>query len=300
MPSAVSVTAMVTPFPGSLRPPRPEPGEGMLGFVIRHHRDEWANFVEAETREGTTTPSQLSAVANGAVDPNELATTLRERLSEFMNMRLPSHWRTTKCLAELREHLQEPLSQIVDYGFELTQILSPRERLPSTDARSRTRSEQLATLEALGAEIVLVETGLAGEIGLAQHLMRVKGHILWLVAGATHFLAPLAALTLKQAIGQFRSQPQLALYTDGAYSFLYRTSALNHLVDDGALLTNDVNHHARLLQAAGFRCGRAPSLDYVLSHLEPLYGGEVAAYETRERPSAPSRPGLFRRLLGRD
>jgi hypothetical protein len=272
----------------------------MLGFVIRHHGNEWVNFVESETRPGTTTRSVLSAIANGSINPNELDSTLRGRLSDFMNMRLPSHWRTTKCLAELRAHLQAPSSQLIDYGFKLTQVLSPHERLPSTDARSRTQPDQLAILEALGAELVLVETGLAREIGLAHHLIRVEGEILWVVAGATYFSPMLAALTLKRLVASFVNEPRFALYSDGAYSFLYRTSALNQLVDDGASLTNDINQHARLLQAAGFRCGTAPNRDHVLGHLEPLFGGEAEAYENEKRPSRSSQGGFLRRLLGRD
>ena len=286
---------MVGSFPSSLRQPQLLPGEKHVAFVIRHHSDEWKNFSNRMQLHSRLTATTRRRIESGDV-PEDLDASLHDELHAFINLRLPYHWRTVKSLADLRQELTGPMAQVCDYGFQLTQIITPYERAPSDNVQSQTQSDNFRSIEALGAELALIETGLTRKLGLAQHLPRVKGELLWIIAGGTHFDAMHVILAMKRVISAFRSDPRLAFYSDDAYSFIYRTSALWELHEDGQDFGTDWSQAAHLLEAAGYRCSQAPDQFGSLSELEPLYGGEEPG--SRIRPAARRR-GLFARIFGR-
>jgi hypothetical protein len=260
--SGITLSAIVSGFPPELRSPRPLPGETMAELVIRNHRQEWLNLADRLRREFHVSEdvySRLRAAQwHTAADP-----AVRREIEWWMNMRLPTHGRTLRGLAELRDDMRGPMGQI--WQLELVDIIWPRQNDPS----GNTDAEQLA--ESLG--VIYAGAPQAGPLDIGSLLRYVHGDYLWILPGGT-LLSPVTTMALLRVLRAFHDNGQLALYYDRGHSMIYRTAALQALLSASRTLSADLRENARMLQEAGFELAANDDPRVSLVELEPLYGGE--------------------------
>jgi hypothetical protein len=103
------ITVLVMGFPPSLRQAQPLPGETRAQMVIRLHPRQWENFVDRLKSSNSTTSDVWDRLLQG--DLSVMRDNVEKHIEEFMNMRLPTHWRTLHDLADLRRYLNDPSMQ---------------------------------------------------------------------------------------------------------------------------------------------------------------------------------------------
>jgi tetratricopeptide (TPR) repeat protein len=259
----IPLTALVLGIPPFVHSPQLREGETRFQFLVRHHPREWSNFIERMKNElgaSTHTCSLLGSLNFSSItDPIVIS-----KCEAWANHRLPTHHRTLESLSHLRKMLQDELGQIM--LFDLAQILWPREKDPSGD----TSAEKMAS--EMGAEVISLETGIRREMDLSCFLPVVKGKYLWALPGGSRFMAPLVALSLRRVLSHMEATPQVALYTDGSYSFIGRVSALASTAKKKGALPADLREMARILQADGFSLYRDSDPGFALCEIEHIFG----------------------------
>lgn len=270
MNTVVTLSVVVTGFPVQLRRPKPLPGETLAQLVIRNHPQEWRICVERlETEFGISTDSayRLRSGHLEVADPG-----MREQIMRFMNHRLPTRGRTLQDLAELRDTVKDLRYQS---GFDLVEILWPRERNPSGDQSA----ERMA--ESMGAKVIQLPTGLPRAMDLASMLPHISGEFVWLVPGGTKLMPPLVVLSLERVLRHLTGSPRRALYTDNAFSIIYRVAALKELLRSGKTLPADLREMGRLMRESGYELAVDHDDNSVLCDLEEVYGGRSPVGQPR-------------------
>lgn len=193
----VYLTALVTGLPRFIHGPQLRNSETELQFLVHHYPVEWENCVANLREEHGVSERicfQLRSLKIRDIDDPVVKT----EVEEWVNWRLPTSYRTLKSLCKVRDlrNYEELLRKYKIYGkvfgskreheeyvnflgFELIQILWPREKDPSGD----TSTENMAT--SMGVEVVPLETDASRELNLVMFLPHVKGAFLWLVPGGS-------------------------------------------------------------------------------------------------------------------
>ena len=276
-------SALVTGLPPGVHGPDLRHGESRLQFLIRHHPDEWKNFGERVGKDlgfEESDHKRLIAQDPALINRSQIV----PHITRWANMRLPAHWRTLHCLSELRSSLtQAPMSL---FGLSLKQIIWPREKNPSCDDSA----ERIAA--EIGAEVVSLSTGIVRELDFRQFTPMIKAEYLWIVPGGSSFMCAMTEMSLHRIFTAMRACPTAALYSDGAYSMIYRTSALQSAAEHvpGAILT-----HAFLCsiwERMCFSCIGDRDPEHPLCEIEKIYGG------TYPFPKPPGLTSWFGRLFG--
>src|SRR5262249_54761238 len=151
-------------------------------------------------------------------------------VEEFMNMRLPTHWRTLRGLSDLRKYLGDASMQAM-YGCVISEIVWPREPHPS-DIRG---PEELA--RKMGITLMTPPVGSSRELEMAWLLPKISGKFLWMVPGGTTVESTLTAMSLRRVIGHMEQNPKRAFYSDGSMSIIFRVDALRNVVRAGHRLS---------------------------------------------------------------
>ena len=209
---------------------------------------------------------------------------IMSKVEGWANHRLPTHYRTLKSLSDLRKMLQEKLSEIM--SFDLVQILWPREKNPSGD----TTAEKMAS--EMGAEIISLNTGIRREMDLSHFLPRVKGRYLWVLPGGSCFMAPLVGMSLHRVLNHMEQNRQIALYSDGSYSFICRVSALTQTANRRGSLPPDLRELGKVLHEDGFSFFGDSDPGSALCEIEQIYGGNYPFPRLAKTP-------WLRRIFGR-
>ncbi|MCX5893305.1 MAG: hypothetical protein NTW80_10120 [Deltaproteobacteria bacterium] len=261
----ISLTVLVTGIPPFVHGPRLLPGETKLQFLVRHHRQEWQNFISRMKSEFGISESicrKLRSVETAGIDDPVIIS----QTEQWANHRLPGHGRTLTDLAEMHQALQNQLFNLIS-SFELTQILWPREKHPLGD----TSAEKMAA--SMGAEVISLDTGIKREMNLAEFLPRAKGDFLWLVPGGSRIFHPIVILSLQRILCHLKANPSVAIYHDGSYSVIYQVAALKLIASKYTFIPANVQEVAYLLQREHYSfCGDSGSKN-PLCEIEEIYGG---------------------------
>jgi len=293
--SKIKLSAIVSGFPAGFRPPKPLPGESLAQLVIRTHAYEWLNCIERLQEEFHASQELCSRLRKGdlaaVVDP-----VVKRQIERFMNLRLPSHERTLRGLAEIQERLQEPggLNQL--WPLQLTEIIWPRQK----DTSGNTEAEKLAA--SLGVTVVAIDTLEPRPLDLGYLLKYVHGAYLWILPGGSRLSGPTTIMALSRVLRGFHENPKLALYSDQSYCMIYRTSALRTLIASGKTLSAELRDNARMLQEATFELAADNDPICRLVEVESLYGGPQDTLNkmhlSKRSSSRIGETSWWRRLLG--
>ena len=71
-----------------------------------------------------------------------------------------------------------------------------------------------------------LSTGIVREMDFRRFIPLIKAEYLWIVPGGSSFMGAMTEMSLQRIFQSMRTHPTTALYSDGAYSMIYRTSAL--------------------------------------------------------------------------
>ena len=293
--SQITLSAIVAGFPPGLHPPKPLPGETLAQLVIRNHPQEWRNCVERLKKDFHIQEEVCLRLRGGGMSAALDPATQRE-IERFMNLRLPSHGRTLQGLVDVRKQMLEPggLSQL--WQLDLCEIIWPRQKDPSGDAKA----ERFA--ESLGVIVLSIDAGKAGPLDLGALLEHVHGDYLWILPGGSRLSGPMTIMALIRVLRGFQEKPKLALYSDQCYSMIYRTAALRTLMAAGNTLSAELRDNARMLQDAGFELAADNDPIHGLVDVESLYGGQRDRFgemrSAKGRSSPTGRKSWWQRLLG--
>ncbi len=271
-------------MPAFIHGPVLREGESRLQFLVRHHPQEWDNFVAYIRKElgvSTRICDQLRTLNTQNVDDPIVIS----QCEQWVNHRLPCHYRTLKSLSDLRELMRD--TTLNWSGMELTQILCPRERNPTGDSSAERMFSEM------GAEVMSLDAGSNREMDYAEILPRVKGRYLWLVPGGSRFMAPLVAMSLQRVFSQMESDSSMAVYFDGSYSLIYRVSALKEATAKAGSMRLNQENTTRILQQASYSCCGDHDPDCALCEIEAIYGGNYPF------PRPVGRQSWLRRLFDR-
>lgn len=277
-------SVLVTGLPPGVHGPDLRQSESRLQFLIRFHPNEWKNFSERVGEELRLSESERKRLV--AQDPALMNNSeIGPRITQCANMRLPSQWRTLNCLSKLRASLtREPMSL---FGLRLQEIIWPREKNPLGDD-----SAERMALE-MGAEVVSLSTGIARELDLRRFIPLIKAEYLWIVPGGSSFMGAMTEMSLQRIFQSMRACPTAALYSDGSYSMIYRTSALQSAAErvPEAVLTHSLL--CSIWERMGFSCLGDRDPEHPLCEIEKIYGG------TYPFPKPPGPKSWLGRLFAR-
>lgn len=254
-----TLSAIITCHPPGFERPKPRPGETLAHLVIRSFPEQWRGFVAEIRSDLAVPPSTIEQLLAGNLNAEDL--TVRSKVEDFINNRLPGHVRTIKALAELHGELGQAIG-----GFDLSQIMWPSQRY----AAGETAGQAYAKVR--GVQVILSPAQAIEPLDLIPLVPFIKGQFAWLVPVGSRLEPFVVAIQLNRTLRMFASDQELAMYFDGLYSTIYRLSVLTELAERGERLSPDPGQNARLLEAAGYK---AISVDPPLPfcHLESLYGG---------------------------
>jgi len=264
MSARIPIAALVSGIPSFVHGPELREGETQLQFLVKHHSQEWKLLIEYARNElgaQEHTCSLLQSLRTADItDP-----IIMSRVEGWANYRLPTHYRTLQSLVELRKMLKEEPGDMM--SFDLVQILWPREKNPGGD----TSAEKMAS--EMGAEVIQLDTGAKRDMDLFLFLPRVRGRYLWVLPGGSRFMAPLVYMSFRRVLNHMEQNEQVALYSDGLYSFICRVSALVQTAKRRGTLPADLRELGRVLHEDGFSsCGDSDPKS-ALCEIEEIYGG---------------------------
>lgn len=263
-------SVLVTGFPPGVHKPELKPGETLLQFLIRYHPIEWKNFVE---RVGDKQGLSASDRKQLLEDPKDLKRPLLiKEVEKWANMRLPVHMRTLYCLSELRSSLSKEPMKV--FGLQMVQIIWPREKNPSGDDSA----ERMAA--SMGVEIVGIRTGTPREIDFRTIIPMVTGEYLWIVPGGSSFMSAMTAMSLQRIFRSMHADQSVAVYSDGAFSMIYRMTALRSLCNEKQVAELTLSSLNKLLAQRHFSCIGDRDPDHPLCEIERIYGGTYPFPET--------------------
>jgi hypothetical protein len=255
-----TLSAIITGPPPGFERPRPESGETLAHLVIRCFPEQWRGLLADMSRDLAVPHSTIEQLLAGKLDVEDL--TVRSKVEDFINNRLPGHVRTIKSLAELHGELGQAIG-----GFDLPQILWPSERYAAGETAGQ------AYAKARGVEVLFSAAGWAEPFDLIPLLPFIKGQFAWLVPLGSRLEPFAVAMQLNRTLRMFASDPALSLYFDGLYSIIYRVSALTEVTGHPDHLPHDPDRITRLLEDAGYKVtGADPPVPFC--HLEAMYGGK--------------------------
>ena len=113
-----TLSAIITGPPPGFERPRPRSGETLAHLVIRSFPEQWQGFVSDMRRDLAVPPLIIEQLLAGNLNTED--PTVRSKIEDFINNRLPGHVRTIKALAELHGELGQAIG-----GFDLPQIIWP-------------------------------------------------------------------------------------------------------------------------------------------------------------------------------
>jgi len=256
-----SLSAIITGHPPGFERPRPEPGETLAHVVIRNFPEQWRSFVD-EMRDGFSVPLSTSEqLLAGRLDAADL--TVRAKIEDFINNRLPGYVRTIKALAELQGELGQAIG-----GFGLQQILWPLERHSGGETAGQVYAKTR------GVEVISLPAGSQGPLELVPLLPFIRGQFAWMVPVGSRIEPFAVAIQLNRTLRMFATDQSLAMYSDGLYSVIYRVGALVELAQRGEKPSAESALNVSLLEAAGYKVLRGADPPIPLCYLEVLYGGK--------------------------
>lgn len=291
MRNAIKVSALITGFPERLCQPKPLPGETRAQMVIRFHRQEWRNFTDRLRQTGVASDVVYAQLRQGIL--GSTGSEVSQRIEEFMNLRMPTHWRTMHQLAALRADSRRLGTQCL-MSFELTEIIWPREKDPSGD----TSAEILA--ERMGAKVIPWPTDAPRLMRLDHILSHLSGDYVWLLPGGTRIDSMMAAMSLERVMRYLSDSPMRSFYSDGADSLIYQVAALRNLADAGHPLPANSREMARLMQENGYEIAADDRPEAALCMLEEIYGGGYPfPYSSKATPDTIVRKPWWGSVFGR-
>jgi hypothetical protein len=279
-----SLSAIITAHPPGFERPKPQPGETLAHLVLRNFPEQWRGFVAEMRTDLAVPPSTIEQLMAGNLSADDF--TVRGKIEDFINNRLPGHVRTIKALAELHGELGQAIG-----GFDLSQITWPSERF----AGGETAGQAYAKVR--GIQVILSPAEAIEPLDLIPLLPLIKGQFVWQVPIGSRLEPFVVAIQINRTLRSFASDQTLAMYFDGLYSTIYRLSALADLAERGEQLWSDPFRNARLLHQAGYK---AISVDPPIPfcHLESLYGGRQESTQ-RNGISLPAAKRWWQSLFDR-
>jgi hypothetical protein len=250
------LTAVVTAPPSELKRPALKPGETLIQFYIRNNAEEWRTEVERMAQKFRLAPAMANALRSGKVDA---VPAVQAEIHRLVNDYTPRPLRTIRGLGELKTALGQ-LPQHRQFQFE---ILYPRQSSASAEMSPE-------ALEKFGATAITLES-INGSIN--PLLSHVKGDLLWIVPGATKVVAANTVEKIERMVNYFDANSAAALYHDGLYSMILRTSACQKMAEQGQALPTNAEKLAQAIRAAGHKASRDSNKEDALCTLESEFGG---------------------------
>ena len=256
-----TVSAIVFGFPPCLKKAQPLQGESIAKFVIRHHKNQWKNFTESMTEKLNLNNIERTILLNE--DTNIQNEALQDEIMRFMNMRLPTHFRTIKDLAVIKKRVNRSDRAIgMIAPFQIGKIWFPKPRIDSQTKR---------LIEDLGVDVV--NLGAEGTtIDICHLSSEIGSDFIWFVPGGTR-VSFTTTLKLQRIIQSFEENAKYALYSDNHYSLIYRCSAINEASKKGYRMTGQTDNDGAIFKKMGYQPIVDHESEQALCELERIYGG---------------------------
>lgn len=258
----VSISALITAVPPFIKKPALKFNENMFQFLARNFPDEWSVFLERIKELPTTSKETFELLKQ--IKTTELKDLdLKNKLEHWANHKTPTIGRTINCLNSLKTTLTK--TPFCNSGINLIQILWPREKHPSGD----TKWEEWAISR--GVDVVSLETGINLNLNLKTFFNKIIGEYLWLVPGGARFTAPLIADSLERILKYLHSNPKVAVYQDPLSSIIYKTHALNDLLNKRNSIPADPKICGEHLKQIGYSLSGDRNKEFILCDFESIY-----------------------------
>jgi hypothetical protein len=227
-------------------------------MLAKLYPGEWREFVEELERNFTISVHDRNALealfVSGIGDDR-----LYRAIEAWKDDHIPTFARTFEQIASLRTRLRDQGSTI-----DIIQVLWPTETNASYPA------SVIRKAHSTKVDIVPVEPNSRQQC-FADLLPRVRGEFLWSMPGGSRLQLSSVAASSERIFGQLARDLRLAMYFDGSYSAIWRTSALNTLAQVRGFIPADMRETAEELKKIGYKYvgDRAP--ESALCHFENVY-----------------------------
>jgi hypothetical protein len=242
-------------------------GKHLFQFVIRHNRKSWGILVSES--------GLPSAVQQQLLAPNLTMRTTDPRAGELVRrwfaLKWPTELRTLQGLATIRKFMSTAPEH--PSRFVLSQILFLHDELETDDP------EYALFVRDLGVEMLPCPED--ESLALSTVLRRVNADYLWLVPGGCLIESSSVGISLAALLGSLNNDSRRAGFSDGAYSCLFRVSALRSLPTSFLNVKSLSNvETVKALLAKGFLVKQESQINVRLAQVEEIYGGTKDTEET--------------------
>lgn len=293
MSSLTTVSVVVAGFPAQLRQPKLLPGETLTQVAIRNNPERWKVCVENLTSTHGLSKEARARLLTGKLD-DVTTPSMQSEVERFVNICLPTPFRTLNGLSRLRESARDGL-----FGYTLADILWVRESPPDGDDEAQAMAKKSKALaEQLKVTLIWSPTGSPLTLDLTRLLPHLQGEFAWVVPGGSALPAGDPFGRLERVIRYLTGSPRRAIYSDNIASYVVRTSCLHELADRGGSLPSDPASLGRLLQQSGYELTGDNDVERALCELEQEYGGWSRNTSHHQPASGVGRRPWWKRLFG--